>query len=213
MTRLPSLIRAGLLAIAMLGIGHGPTGAQSPTPADAAFWDSIKGSGNVAEFRAYLEAFPRGYYADQARARINAIGGSASNAPRQPERAEPGEIPFTPPTPNPGPGQGPGTRPSRPASPGGSVLTSYDVIREVQERLYGLNYNIKVVNGQLSRETREAISAWQQVVKRPATGDMTLEELEYLRTARQITVWGRRMPPRSVRSTRPPPARTARSSP
>ncbi|MGG2305122.1 peptidoglycan-binding domain-containing protein, partial [Salmonella enterica] len=72
----------------------------------------------------------------------------------------------------------------------GSVLVNYAIIREVQERLYGLNYSIKVMNGQLSKETRDAISAWQQVVKRPVTGDFTQEDLDYLRAANPITVWG-----------------------
>ncbi|MDX2201754.1 MAG: DUF4189 domain-containing protein [Hyphomicrobiaceae bacterium] len=178
------LLQAALLALAVLAVVPGPGMAQGPTPADEAFWDSVKGSGTIAEYRAYLEAFPRGFYAEQARGRIRELEGSASNTP---PRVRPGEIPFTPPTPEPGPGPRPGPPP---ASPGGSVLTRYEIIREVQERLYALNYGIKVINGQLSRETREAISAWQRVVKRPTTGDMTQEELDYLRTARPITVWG-----------------------
>lgn len=170
----------------MLAGGLGSTFAQAPTPADEAFWESIKGSGNVAEYRAYLEAFPRGFYADRARARIAEIEGSGPATTPGPPGPGAGTIPFTPPTP--GPERGPGSGPS--TSPGGSVLTSYAIIREVQERLYGLNYGIKVMNGQLSKETREAISSWQQVVKRPVTGDMTQEELDYLRSANAITVWG-----------------------
>lgn len=183
-TRAHPLLRAGLLAVGMLLAAIVTVAAQGPTPADEAFWESIKSSSNVAEYRAYLEAFPRGFYADRARARIAELDGSATNVPPAPGA---GTIPFTPPTP--GPEKGPGYGPA-PVSPGGSVLISYAVIREVQERLYGLNYSIKVINGQLSKETRDAISAWQQVVKRPVTGDMTEEDLEFLRSAKAITVWG-----------------------
>lgn len=153
--------------------------AQSPS--EESFWASIQSSRNPAEFRAYLEAFPRGFYADRAHSRIRELeGGTPGPTPRRDEAA-----PYTPPQPyNPGP-----STPPPPAS-NVSVLTNYTVIREVQERLYALNYTMKVINGQLSKETRDAITLWQEVTQRPRTGDMNAEDLAYLRSAPPITTWG-----------------------
>jgi peptidoglycan hydrolase-like protein with peptidoglycan-binding domain len=63
-------------------------------------------------------------------------------------------------------------------------------VREVQERLYNLNYEISVLNGQVTDETRKAIRDWQNNTKRPVTGDLTHDELASLRGARVPTTWG-----------------------
>jgi peptidoglycan hydrolase-like protein with peptidoglycan-binding domain len=73
--------------------------------------------------------------------------------------------------------------------PGASVLTSTDIVREVQERLYNLNYAISVT-GFLDQGTRAAVSAWQQVVSRPVTGDIDADQLQLLRSAQMPSVWG-----------------------
>lgn len=168
--------------------------AIAQSPAEENFWETIKNSTSAAEFRAYLEAFPKGFYADRARQRIVELEGrrpdnivSPQPQPRQPDSNPSTDIPFTPPS-----SQPPATRPNPPQNqnPGPSILTKYEVIREVQERLYALNYNIKVINGQLSQETRDAIKSWQQVVRRTVTGDMSEEELNYLRSATPIANWG-----------------------
>lgn len=183
---------AGLLASLGLAL------AQAPSPGDESFWQSIQASTSAAEFRAYLDAFPKGFYAERARRRIAELEG---RAPPPPSAGPPSVTPTPPPpastdipfTPDPAPSR-PAQLPSPTPAPGGdpraSVLTSYTVIREVQERLYALNYAVKVINGQLSKETREAISAWQQVVRRPITGDMTADDLAYLRSADPIAKWG-----------------------
>ena len=199
MRHLQRVLPASLLTLAWLLASLAVAVAQGPTPADQSFWDSIKASTSASEFRAYLEAFPKGFYADRARQRISELEGRATPSPApgpapgptivSPRPTTPStDIPFTP---DPGPSRPP-SPPSAPPSSNSnaSVLTNYQVIREVQERLYGLNYNIKVINGQLSKETRDAIRAWQQVVQRPITGDMNQEQLDYLRGANTITVWG-----------------------
>jgi hypothetical protein len=68
--------------------------AATPAPAtatnlapdrEAMFWDSVKGSSDPAEFKAYLDAFPNGTFAPLATARIRSIENSrqqASAAPR-----------------------------------------------------------------------------------------------------------------------------------
>jgi peptidoglycan hydrolase-like protein with peptidoglycan-binding domain len=70
------------------------------------------------------------------------------------------------------------------------VATEPRVIREVQEKLYNLNYDISVINGQMTAETRAAIREWQRIVKHEPTGDLTEDELNELRSARIPTTWG-----------------------
>ena len=55
----------------------------APANIDLAFWDSIKGSSNPADFQAYLRKFPNGSFESLARSRIVALGEPA------PARAKP----------------------------------------------------------------------------------------------------------------------------
>jgi uncharacterized protein DUF4189/putative peptidoglycan binding protein len=71
-----------------------------------------------------------------------------------------------------------------------TALSDAAVIREVQERLYNLNYEIGVLNGQMTEETRNAIRDWQRNVEREPTGELTDEELSQLRSAHLPTTWG-----------------------
>ena len=167
-----ALVMGWLLAVG----GSAPLFAQLPSPAEYGFWESIKTSSDPAEFRAYLEAYPKGFYAQDAQKRIAELEGRRFAAPTPP-----------PPPPPPGPTPPP---PSPNPSSTASVMTNYQTIREVQERLYNLNYKIRTINGQFSQETREAIATWQRNTNRNPTGDMTGDELAYLRTAGVITRWG-----------------------
>ena len=63
------------------------------------------------------------------------------------------------------------------------------MIREVQDILYNLNYQIGPRNGRLTQKTREAIRSWQENVKQPF-GDLTEGQLALLRRAKLPTVWG-----------------------
>jgi peptidoglycan hydrolase-like protein with peptidoglycan-binding domain len=80
-------------------------------------------------------------------------------------------------------------QPQLPAAPG-RALTDAGVVREVQERLYNLNYEISVLNGQLSEETRTAIRDWQKNTKHEPTGELTEDELTELRNVRIPSTWG-----------------------
>jgi hypothetical protein len=80
-------------------------------------------------------------------------------------------------------------QPQLPSAPG-HALTDAAVVREVQERLYNLNYEISVLSGQLTEETRSAIRDWQTNTKHEATGDLTEDELTELRNVRLPTTWG-----------------------
>lgn len=170
-------VLVAILALCALAGGGGPAAAQVPSPTEYGFWESIKTSRNPEEIRAYLEAYPKGFYANQARARLAELDGSTILRPT------PGPSENPSPRPQPGPG------PSGPSSTA-SVLTDYTIIREVQERLYNLNYQIKIMNGQLSQETRNAISAWQSNARFLANGDMNADQLARLRSEPAITNWG-----------------------
>jgi hypothetical protein len=151
--------RVGALVVvlaALLAGGAGQTCAQSA--AESAFWNRVKNSSDAGTVRAYLEAYPNGFYAEAARTRLKNLEPS-----------------------------GPGPRRS---TRSGTVLHDPTVVREVQERLYNLNYDISVLNGQMTPETRQAIRDWQSNTRRESTGDMTEEELNALRQARTPTIWG-----------------------
>ncbi len=67
-----------------------PSGARAETvqpPADTsaagelAFWNSIKGSENAADFEIYIKSFPDGMFLDVANSRYQSLGGTAKIAP------------------------------------------------------------------------------------------------------------------------------------
>ena len=157
-------IGALFLALAFLhGASVGTALAQNA--AETAFWNRVRDSTNASELRAYLEAYPNGAFADAARARLKQI---------EPTLVRP-ELPF-------GPTPGPRPEAARAADPA--------VVREIQERLYNLNYTISVLNGQLTEETRSAIRDWQKSAKREPTGELTEDELAELRNTRIPSTWG-----------------------
>ncbi len=69
-------------------------------------------------------------------------------------------------------------------------MTDAATIREVQAKLYNLNYTVGPQNGVLTSETRAAIRQWQANLKKPETGDMTLADVALLRSAPNPTTWG-----------------------
>jgi peptidoglycan hydrolase-like protein with peptidoglycan-binding domain len=164
------------LALA-LAVPVGPARAQDPT--EVAFWSMVRESRNPADVKAYLEAYPRGAYADAARRRLSELERASAEPPR---RQDPSPQRREPDNPSPQPYQPPGD--TRPA------LTDPSVIREVQERLYNLNYEIAQISGRMTDETRKAIREWQSNIGRTPTGDMTMGELVMLRQARLPTTWG-----------------------
>jgi len=68
------------------GINASADTAEADGSAELALWNSLQGASRPDEFRAYLRQYPRGRFADQARARIAALssavaGGGAPVAP------------------------------------------------------------------------------------------------------------------------------------
>jgi peptidoglycan hydrolase-like protein with peptidoglycan-binding domain len=65
-----------------------------------------------------------------------------------------------------------------------------EVVREVQTRLYYLNYSISKFDGVMSDETLVAIRMLQTDMIQSATGKLTRAQLAALRRAKVATVWG-----------------------
>lgn len=167
---LPAAVVFGI-GFALLSFGGAlPLAAQPASEAaETAFWDSVKDSRDPAEVRAYLEKFPNGLFAPLAKIRLRNLE-AAKSAPTTPPAT------TAPPPPQ--------QADSAPA------LTSESIIREVQDRLYNLNYTIETRNGRMTSETREAIRQWKTNIKLPVTGDMTVGQLATLRRAILPTNWG-----------------------
>lgn len=145
-----------------------PVSAQAPSEAaETALWDSVKDSRDPAEIQTYLDKFPNGIFAPLARIRLRNLKGGGSAAP----------------------GSSAGTQPQQ-QSTTASALTSESIIREVQDRLYNLNYQIATRNGRMNDQTREAIRQWQSNIKQPVTGDVSVAQLATLRRAPLPTTWG-----------------------
>jgi peptidoglycan hydrolase-like protein with peptidoglycan-binding domain len=185
------MLRTMFPAIVMLALGAA-LGPIAVTPAtaqrgsaseaeDTAHWDRVKQAKSPDAIRGYLDRFPNGLYAPLARIRLKNMD-SAGSSPRPPG----GSATLTPPTPPPSSTPSSEPRPSSTAS----VLTDRAAIREVQDLLYKLNYQIGPQDGRLTSQTRDAIRKWQANVKLPETGDMTVSHLALLRSAPLPTTWG-----------------------
>jgi Domain of unknown function (DUF4189)/Putative peptidoglycan binding domain len=170
------------VVILALGSALGPMAATPATAQrdssseaeDTAHWDRVKQSKSPSAIRGYLDRFPNGLYAPLARIRLKNMdsAGSPSNPPV-------GSTTLAPPSPPP-------PRPSTTAS----ALTNSTAIREVQDLLYNLNYQVGPQNGRLTSQTRDAIRKWQSNVKLPETGIVTESQLALLRRAPLPTTWG-----------------------
>src|SRR3981081_2994669 len=71
-----------------------PHPLRAADPVELGFWDTIKGSDNPADFKAYLDSYPDGPFAVIARARLEQI--EATAAPRPPAPAPPPAAPQPP---------------------------------------------------------------------------------------------------------------------
>src|SRR5262245_17593691 len=151
-----------------------------PSSAEIEFWQSVKDSKNPAEVRAYLDKHPNGEFATLARLRLQVLESGAKQ--EQPANA-----------------QAPKPAPRPPidlsvykalADALAPVEMTPEVVREVQTRLYHLNYNISKFDGVMSDETVVAIRMLQTDMFQSATGKLTRAQLTALRRAKVATVWG-----------------------
>jgi peptidoglycan hydrolase-like protein with peptidoglycan-binding domain len=152
-------------------------------PASAAeieFWQSVKDSKTPAEIRAYLDKHPNGEFATLARLRLLAVESNAKQ--EQPANAQA-------PKPTPLPPLNPAVYKAL-ADAFKLVEMTPEVVREVQQKLYDLNYGISKIDGVMSDETRVAIRRLQAALVQSPTGKLTGAQLAVLRLAKAPTVWG-----------------------
>jgi len=141
--------------------------ATSPSAAEIAFWNSVKDSKNPAELRTYLQAFPAGIFALLARLRIEEM---------EKQRAAPAPSPAPTPQPN--------------LQSAGFDISDPAMIRELQNKLYNLNYKVTRRDGVFDNGTRDAISDWQKTTNQPVTGTPNPDQWRRLRDAKLSTTWG-----------------------
>lgn len=69
-----------------------PAACAKQDAADDAFWGSIESSQDAADFRAYLDVFPSGCHAAQARARVKGTAAEGSTPPPRGDTAKPAPV-------------------------------------------------------------------------------------------------------------------------
>jgi hypothetical protein len=172
---------------------------QAGDPAEIAYWNSVKDSRNPAEVQSYIDRFPNGMFVDLARLRLDVLSAGAPGAPTVPPPIVPVSPPVAPPPIAPSPivpvappiAPPPVAPPPAPSSALLNVdLNDPSIVREVQEKLYNLNYQIPIVNGVMGDRTRDAIRRWQTLTRREATGFLTPDQFVALRNTKIPTVWG-----------------------
>ena len=173
---LASFIALGFLAPAAIAPKAQAQQAQPGNEAEIAFWNSIKDSQTAAEFEAYLQAFPNGLFAPLARLRVQQLA-SGGGQPPQPQGQPP--QPFqTPP------------QQQRPPQNAFVDTTDRNLVAEVQNKLFNLNYNIRRFDGVFDTATRDAIRDWQRRIEANPDGQLTEALLTRLRNSKVPEVWG-----------------------
>ncbi len=141
------------------GVPAAVPGGQSPealVAADRVFWESISGSGDAADFEAYLEAFPSGVYAALARNRLARLRGGSVSSPGPPEADH--------------------------AVLERGLGLDRAGWAALQWGLNSLGFDAGPVDGAVGPRTRRAISSWQSAKDYEATSYLTGEQAEALIT-------------------------------
>ncbi|MFN6977123.1 MAG: peptidoglycan-binding protein, partial [Gemmobacter sp.] len=170
----PGVPLASLVAarpgLTLVGPGAQPflPGVPAPPPAsgEEADWSRAVAAGTEAGFAAFLNRWPDGRYAAEARAAIAAIR-VATAAPVIP-------LPPVPP-----PAATPDTR-YDPAADEARLNLSRDARVAIQQALTALGYNTRGIDGIFGPGTRSAISAWQSAGGRFPTGYLDIAQLTAL---------------------------------
>ena len=147
--------------------------------AERLFWESIKDSGDPAEFQAYLDQYLGGTFAALARARLKRLGGStevvssdAGSTAEAPASAEAGtETPAGPTE------QGAELEPEAVEE---ALGLQRNHRRLIQTGLAQLGFDPGPVDGVFGQRTRTAIGKWQGSVGKPATGYLDVEAAKTL---------------------------------
>lgn len=127
-------------------------------------WEAATASNNTAAYRAYLNSYPKGRWADEATKRLAAMGAAVSAPP----------ITTAPAT--------GATAAAGAATEAALNLTRADRTR-IQSRLTALGYDTRGIDGAFGRGSRAAIASWQKAQGANATGYLTAEQARTLNVA------------------------------
>lgn len=158
-----------------------PTAPSDKTAQENMFWQSAERSNSIADYKAYLEAFPNGVYAPLARNRISAIQATpASPAAAQTPAPASASSAFGPP---PAP-----VTPEALKAEVGTVDTEQALAMgpparmELQMRLTALGLYSGPIDGNLGPAARTAIIDWQKRHEVAPTGELGPVQIAALRT-------------------------------
>lgn len=182
-------------------------GEHADITVELAFWDAVKSADSAVYFQTYLARYPGGLFADIAKLKIAEIENRKAELALQkkPElKPSPTEAPtVTQPIAKADPES---EKPSaqkkvallKPDDPEPKIevespelaLAEREEVRELQEKLYALNFDPGTADGVAGRRTREAITAFEASKNMKKTGEATRGLLATVRAARVPDNWG-----------------------
>jgi uncharacterized caspase-like protein len=128
-----------------------PASGFDPRVLELELWNAVKSSNNADDYKAYIEKYPAGTFADLARSRIASLSrpGATAAAP-----VASGEIKTAEAT----------------SATEDALGLDRDAWRDLQRRLSSLGYSTRGTDGRIGDGTRKGITAWQNARGYPATG-------------------------------------------
>jgi peptidoglycan hydrolase-like protein with peptidoglycan-binding domain len=142
------------------------------------FWESAQRSNSVADYKAYLDAFPNGVYAPLARNRIAAMSAQPAAAP---PAAPPGNSAGGPPPGEPAPSAAALKAEVGTMQTEQSLNLAPEDHTELQQRLQALGLYTGPIDGNLGAGFRAAIGNWQRQHQLAPTGWLGPVQLQALK--------------------------------
>ncbi len=140
-------------------------GALNGSAMEMELWTSVKTSNSPDEYRAYLEKFPNGTFADLARTRIASLSRGSTAA-----ATAPGAAVVEPASPNADPRTAEAT-----AATEDALGLDTNAWRAVQQHI-----GTRKVDGKVSEQTRKSLKTWQTAHSFPATGYLNKAQYDVL---------------------------------
>jgi hypothetical protein len=128
--------------------GGQPASSFDPRALELELWSSIKGSSNADDFKAYLDKFPNGTFADVARTRIAGL-------------SRPSGLTATPTSTDSTTGGGDLKTAEASSATEDALGLSREAWKDVQRRLTGLGFGTRSTDGRVGEGTRKGLRSWQ----------------------------------------------------
>ncbi len=140
------------------------TGVFDPRVMELELWNSVKASSSADDYKAYVERYPNGTFADLARTRMAAL-----NRPATPSTSAVTSGPSTE------------VRTAEASKATEDALgLDTDAWRELQRRLTHLGFATRGMDGRVGEGTRKSVAAWQSARGYPATSYLNKLQREAL---------------------------------